>query len=222
MAICTNRAWHFRFIVLLTGFALFAQLARAQDSSTVEKSSRGRKAWEGNASLNAYFLQDGFYMIPVLTADKNRLHLEARYNYEDFRTFSAWGGYNFTGGKKLEWDLTPMLGLVLGQTNAIAPGLEMLLSYGKLEFYSEGEWLFNIEDKYDDFVYFWSDLGYSPWAWLTIGLSAQRTRSYQSGRDVQKGLLIGLSRKKASLNGYFYNIGAPASSFFLLTASIGF
>ena len=161
-------------------------------------------------------------MIAVVTADKNRLHLEARYNYEDFRTFSAWGGYNFHGGKKLEWNLTPMLGLVLGQTNALAPGVELLLSYDKLEFYSEGEWLFNVEDKYDDFIYFWSDLGYNPWEWLTIGLSVQRTRSYQSGRDVQKGLLIGLSYKRASLNGYFYNIGAPESSFFLLTASIDF
>ncbi|WP_410961830.1 hypothetical protein, partial [Salmonella sp. SAL4359] len=69
---------------------LFAQGPPASDSVD----------WEFNADVNFYFIPDDFFVLPVFKADKNRLHLEARYNYEDRETFSAWAGYNFSGGKK--------------------------------------------------------------------------------------------------------------------------
>ena len=155
-------------------------------------------------------------------ADRDWLHLEARYNYEDFKTVSLWAGYNFSGGKKLEWNLTPMAGLVLGNTNALAPGLEATLADKRFEFYTEGEWVFNLENSADNYIYFWSDLSVSPWDWLTVGMSGQRTRLYETGKDIQKGLLAGFNYKKASLTSYFYNIGSTSSFFVLVSASISF
>ena len=47
----------------------------------------------------------------------------ARYNYENLETGSVWVGYNLSGGEKLEWELTPMLGGVFGNTTRHRSGL---------------------------------------------------------------------------------------------------
>src|ERR1044071_8603769 len=80
-------------------------------------------AWSFSASAYTYFVPDDHeYIQPTITADRDWLHLEARYNYEAQHTGSAWAGYNFAGGKKLAWEITPMLGGVFGDTNGVAPG----------------------------------------------------------------------------------------------------
>ena len=81
------------------------------------------KAWSFSASAYTYFVPDDReYVQPTFTADRDWLHLEARYNYEALDTGSVWVGYNFSGGEKLAWEFTPMLGGVFGDTNGIAPG----------------------------------------------------------------------------------------------------
>lgn len=65
-------------------------------------------------------------------ADRGWLHLEARYNNEDYRTGSLWFGRNFTAGKKLVFDATPIFGGVFGRTNGIAPGCDASLSYREI------------------------------------------------------------------------------------------
>jgi hypothetical protein len=69
-----------------------------------------------------------------LTADRGWLHLETRYNYENLETGSAWVGYNFSGGEKLKWEFTPMLGGVFGNTTGVAPGYEFRLPIGSSTF----------------------------------------------------------------------------------------
>ena len=83
---------------------------------------------------------DQEYAQPTFTADRDWLHLEARYNYESLKTGSAWVGYNFSGGEKMAWEFTPMLGGVFGNTTGIAPGYKGSLSWWKLGLYSEGEY----------------------------------------------------------------------------------
>jgi hypothetical protein len=198
--------------IILT-FALVAVfmpvLAQHADSS----------AWEFNADASFYFIPEDFFILPVFRADKNKLHLEARYNYEDRETFSAWAGYNFNGGRKLEYIITPMIGAVVGRTNGLAPGLEMTFNYKGFELYSESEYMFDFESE--NYFYNWSDLAYSPFDWLWVGISGQRTRVYQSGFEVQRGLLIGGGLKNWELSTYFYNIGS-GDAFVLATLSVRF
>ena len=89
---------------------------------------------------------DRNYPQPTLTADRDWLHLEARYNYEDLETGSAWIGYNLGGGEKVAWELTPMLGGVFGNVVAVAPGYRGSVSWWRLEFASEGEYVFDSKD----------------------------------------------------------------------------
>lgn len=173
--------------------------------SAQETNELNSKKWEIDASANMYFIPNDFLVMPVVSYDKGRLHLEARYNYEDLKTASFWAGYNFELGNKLKLEATPMLGLAFGQTDGIAPGIEFTLSYSKFYLYHETEYLFNFEDRFSNYYYQWSEFGYSPTDWLNFGLTTQRTRVYQSLRDIQKGLFVGGIYKALYLTGYYFN-----------------
>ena len=163
-------------------------------------------AWSFSASAYTYILPDaGNYVQPTFTADRGWLHLEARYNYEALESGSAWVGYNFSGGDTLAWELTPMLGGVFGDLTGIAPGYKGSLSWWKLEFYSEGESVFDTGDSADSFFYNWSELTLAPVDSVRFGLVTQRTRVYQSDRDVQRGLLVGVSYRKLDVSAYYFN-----------------
>lgn len=179
------------------------------------------KPWSFEADANFYFIPDDFFILPVFKADKNKLHLEARYNYEDRETFSGWVGYNFMGGKKVEYTITPMVGGVVGLSNGIAPGLEFTFTYKGFEIYSESEYLFEFESSENNFYYQWTDITYSPNDWLWFGISGQRTRLYKTDLDIQRGLLIGGGYKSFELTGYLYNLGFD-DPFVLLTLSASF
>jgi hypothetical protein len=162
--------------------------------------------WEFSASVYTYLVPDSRdYAQPTITADRDWLHLEARYNYENLETGSAWLGYNFSGGNKLSWELTPMLGGVFGNTTGIAPGYKGSLSWWKLALYSEGEYVVDAGDSSGSFFYNWSELTLAPVEWFRFGMVTQRTRAYQTDRDIQRGLLVGLSYRHVSLTTYVFN-----------------
>ena len=164
-------------------------------------------AWSFSISASTYVVPDfQEYVQPTFTADRGWLHLEARYNYENLKTGSAWIGYNFGGGEKLEWEFIPMLGGVFGDTSGVAPGYKFSLSYWKIEFSSEGEWVFDLDNSEDSFFYNWSELSVSPVDWFRFGLVGQRTRAYQTEVDIQRGLLVGFTYKKVDFTTYVFNL----------------
>jgi hypothetical protein len=163
-------------------------------------------AWTFDASVNTYFLPDeGNYAQPTLAADREWLHLEARFNYEDLNTGSIWFGYNWSGGETVEWALTPTLGGVFGQTDGVAPGYTGSLSWRRIEFSSEGEYVFDADDSANSFFYNWSELTFGPADWLRVGLVTERTRVYETERDIQRGLLVGLTYKNLDVTTYVFN-----------------
>jgi len=198
----------FTALVLSAGQALGQTIADGPVTTnspppTVEYHS---KEWSFSATVMGYVLPDSRdYVQPTITADRDWLHLEARYNYENLETGSAWLGYNFSGGKKLAWAFTPMLGGVFGNTTGIAPGYEGSLSWWKLELYSESEYVLDTGDSSGNFLYNWSELSVAPVSWLRFGLVTQRTRAYQTDRDLQRGLLVGFSYKKLTFTAYVFN-----------------
>jgi len=98
-----------------------------------------------------------------------------------------------------------MLGGVFGETRGIAPGYKGSLSWWKLELYSEGEFVFDADDSSENFFYNWSELSLAPVEWFRFGLVTQRTRLYQSDREIQRGLLVGFTFKRVDLTTYVFN-----------------
>jgi hypothetical protein len=181
-----------------------AQTTTNPPPSAIEPESE--KNWSFSAYVYGYIVpEDRDYAQPTLTADYHYLHLEARYNYEDYDTASLWVGANFSGGKELTWEITPMLGGAFGHTSGFAPGYKGTLSWWKLSLYSEGEFLVDTDDTSNSYFYNWSELTISPWDWLRLVLVTQRTRVYKSDRDVQRGLLAGVTYKRVDFTTYVFN-----------------
>jgi hypothetical protein len=164
------------------------------------------ETWAFAASAYGYFVPEADdYVQPTFTADRGRLHLEARYNYEDMKTGSAWVGVTFGGGQSLTWEVTPMVGGVFGNTDGVAPGYRLSLGWRKLALDSEGEYLIDVADTSVSFFYNWSELTLAPTEWLRFGIVGQRTHAYQSDRDIQRGLLVGFTYNRLDVAGYVFN-----------------
>jgi hypothetical protein len=163
--------------------------------------------WSFSVAAYTYLLPDERnYVQPTVTAERDGgLYLEARYNYENLDTGSAWVGYAFSGGDTLEWEIKPLLGGVFGETTGVAPGYKASLSWRMFEGYSEGEYMFDTGELTDSFFYNWSELTVAPVEWLRAGMVTQRTRAYRSDREIQRGVMIGATLEKFDLTAYVFN-----------------
>jgi hypothetical protein len=170
--------------------------------------------WSVSLSETFYFVpQEKDYFSPLLSADHGAWHLEARYNYENLDAESLWLGYNFSFGKKVVLDFTPMVGGVFGRTRGIAPGWRLALGAGDFEFTSEVEFVFDARNSEDNFFYAWSELAWSPVPWFRTGLALQRTRAFETNLEVQRGLLVGFSVKDVDFTAYVFNLGWERPTF---------
>ena len=168
-----------------------------------------KPTWSVRASAATYVIPDDEnYAQPTLAIDRGGLHLEGRYNYEDRRSVSGFVGWNLEFGETVTLQLTPMFGAVVGDTDGIIPALELDLAWKRLELYSEGEYVFDVDRRRNGFLYNWSEL--SVWAteWLRAGIVTQRTRAYRRPRDIQRGLLVGVTVAKLEPVFYFFNPGS--------------
>ena len=185
-----------------------------------DNDSSNTSEWNFSVETDLYFT-DPFTFLPIFIADKGNLHLEARYNYEDLKTFSGWVGYNFFGGDEFEYFITPMLGAAIGRTDGIAPGLEFTLGYAGFELYSESEYLFDFASSEYNFFYSWTDLTYSPLDWLWFGISGQMTKEFETELEIDRGLILGAEYRNFEITGYFYNAFTD-DAFFLLALATEF
>lgn len=201
-------------ILACTGLRLIAQDLPSQD--TLRSGD-----WNFGAEANFYFLDDDFFVLPILTADYHHLHLESRYNYEDFHTLSIFAGYNIETAGKVSLSLTPMLGAAFGNTTGFIPAIEATLTWSNLELYSETEWLVDPTDAGNNFLYTWSDLTYAPLDHFYFGLSGQRTRVIESGPEIERGIVAGYFNDWLTLSAYTYNIGTE-EFFILINTAVSF
>jgi hypothetical protein len=177
-------------------------------SATAQSSNASKNPWAFNFTILGYLIpNETSYANPTFTADRHWLHMEARYNYENLNTGSLWVGYNFSAGKKLVLNVTPMIGGVFGRTTGIAPGCEASLTYKKVELSISNEYVFDTTSKSGNFYYSWPQITYSPLEWLRVGAVAQRTKAFHTSLDVQRGFLLGVSRKHVEFTTYVFNTG---------------
>jgi hypothetical protein len=178
-----------------------------------------RWAYSVTASYYSFHNQDDFFL-GVATAEKGPLHIEARYNYEAIDSGSLFAGWKFSGGEKITYELTPILGVVFGSKEGIAPGFEASISYGIVDFYTETEYVHDLDVREDSFTYSWNELGFSPLEWLRFGLASQRTLIYQSDRDIQRGFFAQVKYRKATFGIFDFNPDDSCSHFIIY--SLGF
>jgi hypothetical protein len=178
--------------------------------------------WEYSLSTSTYLVQHGRdYVNPNLVADRGWVHLEARYNYEAIKTGSLWLGYNFSFGKQLAFEVTPMFGGVFGDITGLAPGYTISISYEPIEFFTQGEYFFDAGDRSENFFYSWSELSCAPVTWFRAGIVLDRTRALGSNFDIRRGPLVGFKYKNVDLTTYWLSPGSRDATF-IFTVALNF
>ena len=202
-------------------FLLTLAMAGGAAAAQTSAASSEQTGWSLDASAYTYIVPDSEnYVQPTVAADRDWLHVEARFNYEDRDTGSVWLGYNFTVGEEVTLEITPMVGAVIGNTAGIAPGYKASLRWRMFELYSETEYVVDAGDSADSFLYTWSELALAPTAWSRFGLAVQRTKVYQTEFDIQRGFFAGFSYQRAEVAAYIFN--PDASPTVVLAVSVGF
>src|SRR5258708_40023399 len=107
-----------------------------------------------------------------------------------------------------------MMGIVFGDLKGFAPGLELQLSYKAFDFYTENEYVIDRAGSQFDFFYAWTELGYNPVEKFRTGISIQRTRLYETGLDIQRGIFAEYSFWKLKAGGDYFN-PFPTHFFFI-------
>lgn len=215
-------------IARLTGIAAVLALILSAPDASAQTSSGGPprdpagqgqpRAWSVGISAATYVLPDEEdYVQPTVTADRNALHIEARYNYEDRHSLSGFVGWTFEKGTKLQLELTPMIGGVVGDTDGIVPALELTLSFRRLEFYSEGEYVIGVNGT-SAYLYNWSEVSVRAADWMRAGMVTQRTRAFGTPRDIQRGVLAGVNVGNIAGTFYLFN---PGSDDYYVVATVG-
>lgn len=196
----------FAVVALLTAVMFGQETQRGTPGGAPATPSTATNPWACNLTVDGYIVPNGqSYVNPVFTANRNWLHLEARYNSENLYTGSLWAGYNFSAGKKLVLSVTPMIGGVFGKTTGIAPGLELSLTYKKIGLSLNNEYVFDTTHKSGNIYEAWPQLTYSLTNWFRVGAVAQRTAAFRTTVDVQRGILVGVSRKKWEFTTYVFD-----------------
>jgi len=183
---------------------------KPQPHEPVPQSSLPSETWRYSVTLDGYLTKSGDgYAQPTFTADHKWLHVEARYNYEYFRTGSFWVGYAFASGKTWRLEVTPMIGVVFGRAQGIAPGCEAELYWKKLNASISNEYLFDTISKAGNFYYVWNQVTYQPLTWFRFGYAGQRNRMFfQRPLDHQEGFLLGVNHKRYQFTTYVLSPGA--------------
>lgn len=187
-----------------TGFA--ERLACAAEEPAADADAEGKWSFDLTGYWTSKTPDDDAYGQAILRADRDALHLEARYNYEDFDTGSIFLGWTFAWSGEVEFSLVPMVGAVFGHTQGAAPGLELDLVWKILEFYAEAEYVFDTDGRDESFFYVWSEFTANPTAWLSFGIVVQLTAAYQTDTEVDWGPLLGLHVGPVTATVYVFNL----------------
>ena len=108
--------------------------------------------------------------------------------------------------------MTPMIGGVFGRTNGIAPGCEASVSWKKLEFSLDNEYVFDTTSKSGNFYYAWPQLTITPVGGLKFGGVAQHSKTFATKVDVQRGFFVGFMHKKLAFTTYVFDPGSSSTT----------
>lgn len=178
-------------------------------------------AWEVHALGYGYITpSEGNYFVPVVTAEYDMLHLEARYNYEDFRTASLWVGSVFAWDGTVEGFVTPMVGVAFGRTTGIGPGLEAGVQWKMFEFYTEGQYFFDLGVRDNSFMYYWTEITATVLPWFEVGVVSQRTRVFHTNDEFVAGPFIGFVGLNSELRLHVLEPGDADNRYFVISLDV--
>jgi hypothetical protein len=170
--------------------------------------------WAVSLQVGGYFdpSKGSAYLTPTLYADRDPLHFEIRYNYENFDTVSVFVGWPFQfGSTETFLHFSPMLGGAIGLSNGIAPGFELAAQWWRLSCWVEVEFLYDLDDPSTSSFYSWSGANFKIAPFLWVAGSMQQMKFVQDGHELEVGPGVGFSVGRVTL-GFYYYFGIETST----------
>lgn len=132
-------------------------------------------------------------------------YFEARYNYEDLRTFSIYFGKSFYVDKKASIEFTPMVGGVVGNINGLSPGFNFALEYLRFSTESQTQYTFDLKYPGSSFFWDWTNFTFGLGKKLGVGGSVQVYLPKEGENSITAGPLVNYTIKNLLLEAYSYN-----------------
>lgn len=132
------------------------------------------------------------------------IYTELRYNYEDVQTLSLFAGKTFAGGNVLKYSLTPMAGFSTGRFTGVSLATNGDIVWKNFYLSSQTQYSRSTKKSTADFIFSWSELGYSISDKYFGGIAIQYTRQ-QGKSDVEPGFVTGLNFKNISIPVYIFS-----------------
>jgi hypothetical protein len=163
--------------------------------------------------------------VPIVHIQNKKWYGEARYNYEELKTFSAYVGKIFSGDEgSHSYAIIPVIGIVMGKFKGGSVGLDVTFNDGDFFFCSQSQYTFSKSERYQNFMYSWSELGYEPSKWFYAGLALQHTQLFQKSEEpisYEFGAMAGLKLGRLTIPFYSFSPFA-IDRYFLVGVNFGF
>jgi hypothetical protein len=88
------------------------------------------------------------------------------------------------------------------------PAFTFTLTCRAFSLYSENEYVWVPSDNGESFYYNWSELAWDPLEWLGVGIVTQRTRAYETDREMERGVFARFSGGRLNGTLYWLNPGS--------------
>lgn len=162
-----------------------------------------------------YIQRSSSAFVPMVHFEtKNSWYTELRYNYEDAQTASLFAGKTFTGGRSLEYTVTPMAGYSAGRFTGLSFAINTEVEWNKFYVCAQSQYSIGTQKDVADFFFNWSELGYTISRHLFGGVAMQYTRGNELNA-FEPGFLAGLSFKNISFPFYVFSPFASGRYFVL-------
>lgn len=149
--------------------------------------------------------EESVVVIPQTWMYINDYYIEARYNYEDQKTVSLYFGKAFTIDKIAEYEITPMIGVVVGKTNGISPGLNFQLEYKRFSTFTQCQYTFDFNRSANSFFWNWSGFDISISKYIGVGGSVQVFEPNKGNGVYRAGPMLSFRQNSFSIEAYVYN-----------------
>jgi len=136
---------------------------------------------------------------------------ELRYNYEDEKAFSINAGRTFSKKGAFSFDLTPMIGIVIGSVKGYNLDMKQEAEWRKFFYSNELLYTVDIHNRDASFFYSWAEAGFEISKKFFAGLSCQLTKLKTVNMLADAGVMAGVSLGDLSFPVYYFRPFAKSS-----------
>lgn len=147
---------------------------------------------------------ENILITPQIWTYAKNIYFEARYNYEERKTFSLYIGRSFKTGKDSIFEIIPMFGGVIGEYTGISPALTCILKGKRLQGFSQSQYTIDLKG-HNNFFFNWTAISVPIIKKNGLGI-AYRMVSVQGTPTVYNyGPMINFQTGSFTFQGFAYN-----------------